>query len=86
MSEALDLNSYDEEMIPFTYAPPTPGIKISPDMVKKINEMCIRNAKRKRRKERIKKFFKEFFDFDKLFIPGLIMLFVMSILSMFILF
>lgn len=66
MSEALDLNNYDEEMIPFAYAPPTPGIKISPDMVKKVNEMCVKNAKRKRRKERIKKLFIELF--DKLFI------------------
>lgn len=64
MSEALDLNNYDEEMIPFChpYVSHYPGINISPDMVKKINEMCIMNAKRKRKKERIKKFFKEFFD------------------------
>lgn len=68
MSEALNLDNYDEEMIPFChqYVPPTPGIKISPDMVKKVNEMCIKNAKRKREKERIKKFFIELF--DKLFI------------------
>ena len=64
MSEALSLDNYDEEMIPFChpYVPPTPVIKIEPDMVKKVNEMCIKNAKRKRRKERIKKFFIEFFD------------------------
>lgn len=66
MSEALNLDNYDEEMIPFAYAPPTPGIKISPDMVRKVNEMCIKNAKRKRKKEHIKKFFIELF--DKLFI------------------
>ena len=68
MSEALNLDNYDEELFPYChpYVPPTPSIKISPDMVKKVNEMCIKNAKRKRRKERIKKFFIEFF--DKLFI------------------
>lgn len=68
MSEALNLDNYDEEMIPFCNAsvPHYPGINISPDIVKKVNEMCIKNAKRKRRKERIKKFFIELF--DKLFI------------------
>jgi hypothetical protein len=64
MSEALDLDNYDEQMSPYyvTYTPHYPTIKISSDMVKKVNEMCIMNAKRKRKKERIKKFFKEFFD------------------------
>ena len=63
MSEALDLDNYDEEMTPsYAYVSHYPVINISPDMVKKVNEMCIKNAKRKRRKERIKKLFKEFFD------------------------
>lgn len=84
MSEALDLDNYDEEMIPFAYAPPTPGIKISPDMVKKVNALCIRNAKRKRRKARIKKLFRE--TCDKIFIPGLIVILAISVVLMVILF
>ena len=62
------------------YAPPSLGIRISPDTVKKVNEMCIRNAERKRRKERIKKFFTEF-------IPGIAQeLIVLSIMIAFLAF
>ena len=100
MSEALDIENYgidDDDGMPnggrvtgylgyLGAAPHYSGIKIAPDMVKKVNEMCIRNAKRKRRKERIKRLIVEFFDFDKLFLPGLIAMIVVSIILAFILF